>query len=1159
MPIQEGGQFSPDNNIVSPGVFTRELDQSGVAAGIANIGGVVVAPFAKGPAFSPTTFTDINSLQNSFGVPDGTYYGPYTATQYLQEQGTVTICRVGPLTGYWQKYPFVIFAVQGEWTEAESAGTLNSTYSYFYFSGSSQNNYSESVSIAPKYYTSTSTAYSSSVTQSIVNIYSASALTIINPLVDITFNSGVGDAFNGSGVVTPTYAASNSGSLLYYGKQISLGSAQYIYGLTNPSSSVTVTTVLTPTSSIVTTTYYDGIVNGSLPTIGDNFSASISSGNFSANIVNSTFSSSAASVWFPGGTYPFGGLVDGYEEVSLEFVSSSISVNLGVCGTPIFNLQGVITGTFGNYNGGFDANIPYFDPCIGTTGAWTGSGNIQLLAVLADTEAGGIENLVAPGFNGSSMVMTNNPSGSNVIIPDFSLTLKNSNSSTPYGTYQFSLDSGDPHFITNVFGNSATVGNPAKQVSGQKIEAAYTYVIYEDAIDAVVGDITQWKIYGIALPTISSSLSGSSNNPSGMISGEPLDFTDNYSYAPSTGDSQFSITNATTPWVLSQAIAPWQSGSSTPTRFELFQIATIADGTYTNQLFKIEISNVKLAGTVAGSDYGSFSLIVRQFSDTDKKPVIVEQYNNLNLDPESANYIARVIGDQYSYITNTGKVIEFGDFANNSQNIRVIMTQNNYPESAVPYGFEAYSTPTNGQFGYWTPPMKYTKASVYGLNPGKYPSGITFNDAPTGADVELFSLYPTSSVGVGASDDNTQYMAPLPSFNVGGTDYDSIGQNVPFALDIDYQSYGVGTGSFLNPSLSNVVGNAIPAIYDPVNEPTYVKMRSFVFGFQGGFDGQSPAVPINLGGDIIAGNTQGLDCTTVSSAGSIAYNQCVSALGNADQYDINLIVTPGIIYEEHPYVTNLVVDMCESRGDVFYIADMYVDEGNPATSQISQVVSYAAEFDTNYAATYYPWVKILDTNINQIVTVPPSVVLPAVYAANDQIAAEWFAPAGLNRGGITVATQVTDRTTHEERDTLYEGKVNPIATFPGAGIVVWGQKTLQNADSALNRINVRRLLIKIKKFFASTSQYLVFEQNVAATRNKFLSIVNPYLESVQQRSGLYAFYVQMDEKNNTSDVIDQNILYGQIYLKPTKTAEFIILDFNILPTGSKFSYRINRN
>jgi phage tail sheath protein FI len=139
--------------------------------------------------------------------------------------------------------------------------------------------------------------------------------------------------------------------------------------------------------------------------------------------------------------------------------------------------------------------------------------------------------------------------------------------------------------------------------------------------------------------------------------------------------------------------------------------------------------------------------------------------------------------------------------------------------------------------------------------------------------------------------------------------------------------------------------------------------------------------------------------------------------------------------------------------------------------------------------------------------------------------------------------------THSERDDLYENRVNPIAAFPGQGICVWGQKTLQNASSALDRVNVRRLLINIKKFFASTSKYLVFEQNVSATRNKFLAIANPYLESIQQRSGLYAFQIVMDDTNNTPDLIDRNILYGQIYLKPTKTAEFIILDFNILPTG----------
>jgi phage tail sheath protein FI len=219
---------------------------------------------------------------------------------------------------------------------------------------------------------------------------------------------------------------------------------------------------------------------------------------------------------------------------------------------------------------------------------------------------------------------------------------------------------------------------------------------------------------------------------------------------------------------------------------------------------------------------------------------------------------------------------------------------------------------------------------------------------------------------------------------------------------------------------------------------------------------------------------------------------------------------------------------------------------------VSQVVTQAGAVDSNMAATYYPWIKTIDLNTNKLISVPPSVLLPGVFAANDRVAAEWFAPAGLNRGGLVGAVSVLNRLTQSEKDTLYEGKVNPIVQFPGQGIVVFGQKTLQDKPSALDRINVRRLLLTVRKYIASTSRYLVFEQNTSTTRNRFLNIVNPYLESIQQRQGLYAFRVVMDESNNTPDVIDRNILRGAIYLQPTKTAEFIQIDFNILPTGASF-------
>ena len=201
---------------------------------------------------------------------------------------------------------------------------------------------------------------------------------------------------------------------------------------------------------------------------------------------------------------------------------------------------------------------------------------------------------------------------------------------------------------------------------------------------------------------------------------------------------------------------------------------------------------------------------------------------------------------------------------------------------------------------------------------------------------------------------------------------------------------------------------------------------------------------------------------------------------------------------------------------------------------------------------YYLWVQINDTKTGQFRWVPPSVVMGGIYAFNDKVAHPWFAPAGLNRGGIETAIQAERKLTHSNRDDLYDASVNPIATFPGQGVTVWGQKTLQKKASALDRINVRRLLIKVKKFIAASSRFLVFEQNNAQTRERFLNIANPFLEQVQAQSGLNAFKVVMDETNNTPDIVDRNILYGQIFLQPTKTAEFIVLDFTIQPTGATF-------
>jgi len=293
-------------------------------------------------------------------------------------------------------------------------------------------------------------------------------------------------------------------------------------------------------------------------------------------------------------------------------------------------------------------------------------------------------------------------------------------------------------------------------------------------------------------------------------------------------------------------------------------------------------------------------------------------------------------------------------------------------------------------------------------------------------------------------------------------------------------------------------------------------------------------------------NVQGYN-PDVDANGGTAYSDAIKLLKNQDEYDINLITAPGLVDDKHGTTIGELVQMCEDRSDCFAVIDPVLYNGG-----ITTAVAKAEARDSNYAAMYWPWIKIPDSDLGRNVWVPASTVIPSVYAFNDRVAAPWFAPAGLNRGGIDIAVATERKLTHANRDTLYESNVNPIATFPNSGVTVFGQKTLQKKASALDRVNVRRLLIAAKKFIGSTTKFLIFENNTAATRNRFLSIVNPYFENVQQRQGLYAFKVVMDESNNTPDVIDRNTMVGQIFLQPAKAAEFIVIDFNILPTGAAF-------
>jgi len=413
----------------------------------------------------------------------------------------------------------------------------------------------------------------------------------------------------------------------------------------------------------------------------------------------------------------------------------------------------------------------------------------------------------------------------------------------------------------------------------------------------------------------------------------------------------------------------------------------------------------------------------------------------------------------------------------------------------------------------------------------------------------------TFTLSVRRGDDNTKGKIVLESFNDLSLDPNSenyiesvVGnQSISKATDGDGSVYVSTTGEYVNRSKYIRISGVSRQTLDYIGNDGLISNAnlsgSLPAAQSGSFQNATGAITTtgNFFGDINNTDTQGLGAAT-------GYADAISILGNKDEYVFNIVSAPGLIYEFGNHKTQLdsIISLAETRGDAIAVVDT---QNYGAT--VSNVTGTAGNINSSYTATYWPWLQMLSAT-GKTEWVPASVVIPGVYAFTDGAAAPWFAPAGLTRGGIGDVIQAERKLTRTQRDTLYSANVNPIATFPGAGISVFGQKTLQKKKSALDRVNVRRLLIDLKKFVGDVSRGLVFEQNTNTTRNNFLAQVNPYLESVVQRQGLYAFRVVMDDTNNTADVIDRNQLIGQIFIQPAKTVEFIVLDFTIEPTGASF-------
>ena len=615
----------------------------------------------------------------------------------------------------------------------------------------------------------------------------------------------------------------------------------------------------------------------------------------------------------------------------------------------------------------------------------------------------------------------------------------------------------------------------------------------------------------------------------GTVTGDPVLFT--FSSATARNESFESVAGgfaeAETPAIVSQNF----SG----TIYELFKFHTQAHGNFENSNLKISITQVSY--DASSSAFPSFTVLVRDFDDTDREPIIYETFQECNLDPTSKNYVARVIGDRrgtYDLTQDPPEVLFDGDFPNKSKYIRVQVNAG-FPASARPSGFKG---------------VPYIAGYLGDLNqlPGETVVAPGDPDSDTGGGTTVTPL-PTqlnNLNGRGTVDSNVFL----------GIDFDKAGisdrlkKTVTEAYSVD-ASVSAENGILILATVEDSTGIDDVTGYTKIdvlgmNAANYsdTNVIRFSVPFYNGFDGFDERI-----NKLAAQNSVGVD--TLSGD----FNIAIKTLANADEVDFNLLAIPGSHSSGGGNIPDRAIEMVERRADAFYLLDVAdgTTTGSGLALSVTNAISEGEKYDSNYAATYYPWTRINDVANDKLVWVPPSVEMMGVYAFNDRVSQPWFAPAGFNRGGLDNVLEVRRRLTQSQRDDLYSSNINPIATFPGQGIVVFGQKTLQKKASVLDRVSVRRMLIEVRKTIAGLSRLFLFEPNTVSVRERLLSQVNSYLGTVQSAQGLTEFRAVLDETTTTPDLIDRNVMKGKIYLKPTNAAEVILFDFSVTPNGATFS------
>jgi hypothetical protein len=625
-----------------------------------------------------------------------------------------------------------------------------------------------------------------------------------------------------------------------------------------------------------------------------------------------------------------------------------------------------------------------------------------------------------------------------------------------------------------------------------------------------------------------------------------------------------------TPWVVSEL-----KGTSVD---RLFRFVSVSDGTAANREYKISIINISW-------ERREFDLLVRDFYDTDASPTVLEKYTRCSLDPSLVSFIGRKIGttDGEYELKSTYTMLELSEDV-----------QNGDLKDSLPCGFEGYRQRT--YCGSVKIPVAQWKTKYY--TPGEtiydpyYDGSGNLTNASISAGDNIRRNYLGFSDGEGAAIDYDffefkGYKTPTAvCSDVTGTEWPDLGKG--FHMDSGATTVIAGSGNYLTLTSTTLSGESMFLVGDASfqKEPTsssdpYYKLQSRKYSLvpAGGFDGwdeyrktRSNTDQYRLGltgflngacadSEFTDGAGKGTfkkTGTDKSNTDYYAYRTAIDTYQNPEAVDINLFATPGIDYVNNLGLVNHSVEMVESdRADSLYISttpdyNMFVSNSTNANDKVSptEAVNNLEDsfIDSNYTATYYPWVQVRDNNTNRQLYIPPTGEVVRNMALTDNIAFPWFASAGYTRG-IVNAIKARTKLTLDDRDTLYVGRINPIATFSDVGPIIFGNKTLQIRESALDRINVRRLLLQTRKLISAVAVRLLFEQNDDVVRQQFLDLVNPILDSIRRDRGLTDFRVVL---SNDPEEIDRNEMNGKIYIKPTRALEFIFIEFLITPTGASF-------